>query len=268
MNIGLFGGTFNPVHNGHIRVTSHVKEVFKLDVVYMIPSAIPPHKSTANLAPAMDRFNMLETAVKTIDGIEASDIEVKRSGRSFTIDTIRRFKDIYPCPDKMFFILGTDAFFDMGTWKETLNVFQTTEIIVMTRPGYEAPSKGVELFLQETVSPGYRYAGKTIHGQIYKHSGTTGDCSPCPARYKHSGITGDCSPCPARYKHSGITGDCSPYPARFRSVHLCKVPDIPVSSTGIRNRIERGISIKDIVPESVAAIIMKKGLYFDNGKQT
>ncbi len=93
MKFGLFGGTFNPIHNGHIKVICHVKERFGLDEVYLIPSAVPPHKSDIDLAAAKDRLDMVQCSINNIPGLIASDAEIRRKGPSFTIDTIKQFEE-------------------------------------------------------------------------------------------------------------------------------------------------------------------------------
>ncbi len=244
MNVGLFGGTFNPVHNGHIGVITHVKKAFGLDTVHLVPSAIPPHKPTGNLAPALDRFQMVKQAVLLIPGLTASDIELKREGRSFSIDTIRQFKHMADkhtedartsASANLFFIMGIDAFFDMNTWKGTREIFQTTTLIVMTRAGDTRKLKEIKSFLQYIMSSRYQY--------------TAAD-----------GIKPLIDTC--TFVNSN---------PNFKAVHICKVPEMPISSTGIRERIRNHQSVKGLVPDSVEAIIIKKGLYkkglyFDKGK--
>ena len=88
MKIGLFGGTFNPFHNGHTRIIEHVKTAFGLEKIFLIPSATPPHKPDTDLAPAQDRFEMVKQSFKGQEGFVVSDRELMRKGPSFTIDTI------------------------------------------------------------------------------------------------------------------------------------------------------------------------------------
>lgn len=241
MNVGLFGGTFNPIHNGHIAVITHVKEIFGLDRVHLIPSAVPPHKPTTNLAPALDRFQMVAQAVQPVPGLTVSDIELKRKGRSFSVDTIKQFKKRTGARADLFFILGTDAFFDMETWKGTRDIFQASTPIVMTRAGDNRKLKEIESFLQLVISSGY--ACTSLHGNSC-------DDNSLSSALKSS--TGTCT-----------FANCNP---DFRPVHICKVPEIQISSTGIRERIGSRQSVKGLVPDSVEAIIIKKGLYFDKGK--
>jgi len=221
MNVGLFGGTFNPIHNGHITVITHVKKTYGLDTIHLIPSAIPPHKPMENLAPALDRLQMVQQAILTTPGLTASDVELKRRGRSFSIDTILQFKLTTPPTPDLFFIMGMDAFFDMSTWKGTCDIFQEATVIVMTRAGEKRKLKDIEYFLKHVISSKYRSTGNFTF----------------------------------------LNSD-----SRFKAVHMCKVPEIPISSTEIRERIKNNLPLKGFVPDFVESIIIKKGLYLD--KQT
>ena len=151
MKEGLFGGTFNPLHNGHIQVISHVKNAFDIDRIHLIPSAVPPHKSFQNLAPARDRFDMIYKTVASIPGLCASDLELRRTGPSFTIDTVKQFMDAAAPGIDPYFILGTDAFFDMDTWKQIFDIFKKINIIIMTRAGEKRRFKEIADFLASQV---------------------------------------------------------------------------------------------------------------------
>ena len=157
MKEGLFGGTFNPLHNGHIQVITHVKNAFGIDRIHLIPSAVPPHKSFQNLAPARDRFDMIHKTVASIPGLCASDLELRRTGPSFTIDTIKQFVDAADSGIELYFILGTDAFFDMDTWKQTGEIFKRINIIIMTRAGEKRRSREIADFLASQVSCTHRF---------------------------------------------------------------------------------------------------------------
>ncbi len=134
--IGLFGGTFNPVHLGHLHAATKVAEAFGLDRVLFIPSYIPPHKSTAEVAPAEDRFRMVELACRESARFRACDIEVRAREKSYSILTVGRIAEVFPGA-RLFFILGIDAFLEIGTWFDYEQLLEKVRFIVTDRPGYD-----------------------------------------------------------------------------------------------------------------------------------
>ncbi len=132
--MGLFGGTFDPIHLGHLRAAGEVLERFALDRILFVPSFIPPHKERKGMAPARDRLRMVELACAGEPRFAASSIEVDAGGRSYSILTLERIRRLYPGA-RIFFILGTDAFLEIGTWREHERVLDESLFIVMTRPG-------------------------------------------------------------------------------------------------------------------------------------
>jgi nicotinate-nucleotide adenylyltransferase len=132
--IGLFGGTFDPIHLGHLRAAREILERFALDRILFVPSFIPPHKERKGMAPARDRLRMVELACAGEPRFAASSIEVDAGGRSYSILTLERIRGLYPGA-RVFFILGADAFLEIGTWREHKRVLDESLFIVMTRPG-------------------------------------------------------------------------------------------------------------------------------------
>lgn len=132
--IGLFGGTFDPIHLGHVRAAREVLERFSLDKILFIPSFIPPHKERSGIAPARDRLRMVELACAGEPRFAASSVEVDAGGRSYSILTLERIRGLHPGA-LIFFILGADAFLEIGTWREHERVLEESLFIVMTRPG-------------------------------------------------------------------------------------------------------------------------------------
>ncbi len=160
--IGLFGGTFNPLHNGHLKVAQDVKAQFNLEEIYFIPSAIPPHKGTEGLANVIDRYQIIKTAMSPGRGLEASDVEIHRQGPSYTIDTVRYFINNSPSTP-FYLIVGMDAFFEIDTWKSYNKLFNLIPIIVMTRPAEgiqmtAAPVYELEKYIQAQVDSGYEFS--------------------------------------------------------------------------------------------------------------
>ncbi len=134
--IGLFGGTFDPIHLGHLRAAAEVRRRARLERVLFIPSYLPPHKGAATVAPAADRLRMVELACRGRAGLEASSVEVDAGEKSYSILTLRKFRELAPGA-RLFFILGVDAFLEIGTWREYRRVLEECYFIVMGRPGFE-----------------------------------------------------------------------------------------------------------------------------------
>lgn len=135
MRIGILGGTFNPIHIGHLILAEEVREKIKLDKIIFVPAYLPPHKDNSNIAPADHRYKMIKLAIKSSRYLKASDIEIKRNGRSYTIDTLREFKNIYP-NDELYFIIGSDLLKYLEEWKDLNEIIKMVKFIVATRPGY------------------------------------------------------------------------------------------------------------------------------------
>ncbi len=159
MEAGLFGGTFNPIHNGHIGIIKHVQKQFNLEKVYLIPSALPPHKPGSNLASAKDRFEMVTACLENEEHLFVSDIELKRKGPSFTIDTIKEFQASHNFKTKFGLLMGSDAFLDIDTWKNKDQIFRTIPIIIMQRGHWENYNPIIS-FIDEHISKGYIFDRK------------------------------------------------------------------------------------------------------------
>jgi len=135
MKIGILGGTFNPVHIGHLILAEEAREKLGLDKVIFIPTALPPHKDNVNIAPAEDRLKMLKLATKSNKYFSVSDIEIKRQGRSYTIDTIKALTNKYK-NDELYFIIGSDLLKYLNEWKDLSQILKMVKFIAATRPGY------------------------------------------------------------------------------------------------------------------------------------
>nr|NJM03624.1 nicotinate (nicotinamide) nucleotide adenylyltransferase [Desulfobacula sp.] len=166
MKIGLFGGTFNPFHNGHMGIIEHIKKTYGLDTIYIIPSATPPHKPDKGLAPARDRFEMVRQSIEGRKGWVASDKELIRKGPSFTVDTIDAFKKDLGEGADLFLLMGSDAFFDIPTWRRMDMIFNSVKIIVMLRGHFENHDTFIS-FIDEHISKGYIF-NKTENGFFHQ----------------------------------------------------------------------------------------------------
>jgi nicotinate-nucleotide adenylyltransferase len=137
LRLGILGGTFDPIHFGHLRLAEEMCEELSLLKVLLIPGAQPPHKDKRHISPFFDRFEMTKIAASYSDYLEASDIEGQRKGPSYSIETIRIIKNIYGTDLELFFILGIDAFREIHTWKDSKELFKLSSFAVIDRPGIE-----------------------------------------------------------------------------------------------------------------------------------
>ena len=135
MKIGILGGTFNPAHSGHLILAEEAREKLGLDKVIFVPANLPPHKDNGDIAQASFRLKMLKLAVKGNKHFCVSDIEIKRQGRSYTIDTIKEFKRKYPA-DELYFIIGSDLLKYLDEWKDLNEINKLVKFVAATRPGY------------------------------------------------------------------------------------------------------------------------------------
>ena len=135
LKLGILGGTFNPIHYGHLAAAEEVRERLKLDRILFIPSNIPPHKQEEDIPSAAQRLEMVRIATSGNPHFETSDIEIKRQGKSYTIDTIETLRTIYQHAE-LNFITGIDTFLEIETWKDWERLFGLCSFVVLSRPGY------------------------------------------------------------------------------------------------------------------------------------
>lgn len=131
--LGIFGGSFNPIHMGHLILAEHIREELKLDKIIFIPAGNPPHKNIGNLELAHHRYNMVELAIENNPFFSISDIELKREGISYTSDTLAGIKEQYP-DEELFFILGSDSIIQFPSWHRIDKIFELAGIVVAKRP--------------------------------------------------------------------------------------------------------------------------------------
>ncbi|MDL2121797.1 MAG: nicotinate-nucleotide adenylyltransferase [Deltaproteobacteria bacterium] len=223
-HIGLFGGTFNPIHVGHFRAIQEVQNRFALDKFYIIPTALPPHKEPGDVVEAKYRLEMIRIAVseypELLKSVIISDVEIKRSGPSYTIDTVNHFKSILPDYSRLYLILGIDAFLEIDTWKSFLDLFYLTSFIVMTRPGGVDTEgalkwKVLEDYIKEKISGTYKFS---ISRSCFVHE-------------------------------------------KKQAIFYVDINSPDISSTKIRDLIKKGMPINSMVPKKVDDFIINKGLY-------
>ncbi len=161
--LGLFGGTFNPIHYGHLRSAEEVVEGLGLDVLWFIPAALPPHKTPADLTPFEVRFAMAKLAVGRHPRLKVSDIEGRRAGKSYSIETLRQLRKEFGQETELFFVLGLDAILEIQTWKDFRALFTLCHFVVLDRPGFDREQVGA--VLRREVDPGFR----EMPGGGYEH---------------------------------------------------------------------------------------------------
>ncbi|WP_313340710.1 nicotinate-nucleotide adenylyltransferase [Sedimentibacter sp.] len=131
--VGIMGGSFNPIHQGHLVVANEVLNIYNFDKIIFVPTGIPPHKNGLKTSP-WDRYIMTQIATVSNDKFTVSDIEVKRTGKSYTLDTLIQFKEMYP-DTEFYFITGTDAVIDILNWHEPEKLLKLCKFIAVSRPG-------------------------------------------------------------------------------------------------------------------------------------
>lgn len=137
--IGLFGGTFDPVHNGHLRAGEEIRQAFSLSWVEFLPARIPPHKTGQPLTHVSHRVAMLRLAVEQNPYFRVSEVEANRKGVSYLVDTLEAYREHYPPDVELYFIMGMDSFQEIATWHRYPALFSLSHFVVITRPGYNRP---------------------------------------------------------------------------------------------------------------------------------
>jgi len=134
MKIGVLGGSFDPVHMGHLSIAEEAREAFRLDRVVFVPAAKPPHKGGATAAPAADRLRMVELAVAGNPAFIVSDVEMRRDGPSYTIDTLDEIQRMYP-EMSVYFIVGADSLAELHNWHRAGDLVRRFDFLIIGRPG-------------------------------------------------------------------------------------------------------------------------------------
>ena len=193
MFVGLFGGTFDPIHNGHIEAANSAHLILKLDKVIMVPAGDPYLKRTKLVASPKERYRMVSLAIQKIPSLEVSDIEIFRSGPSYTIDTVRELKRE---GHEVIVLLGTDSIIEMDKWQDPDLLHSECEVVGLTRPGFQIDKSKSYLSRQR------KYSLRTI-----------------------------------------------------------EVNSPEISSTRVRNLIQEGVDVADLIPQEVNEYIKKEKLY-------
>jgi nicotinate-nucleotide adenylyltransferase len=142
--IGIYGGTFDPIHNGHLKVAEVALNAFALDRMIFVPAFVPPHKRKQAISSPFHRMSMLALATADSPRIFISTIELDSPSRPYTIETLRRLQAELQ-PVRLFFVMGTDSFRDFTTWREYEAILSEYDVIVAARPGYDGSENGMEI---------------------------------------------------------------------------------------------------------------------------
>jgi len=228
MNIGLFGGTFDPTHRGHIALARAAEEKFSLRQIHFVPANVPPHKQKQPLTPYLHRFTMLSLATaenknwipSLLEAPEGLSVESgdKTAGPNYSIDTVRKLRAGLKTADRVFFLIGIDAFLEIQTWHEPLALFAECAFIVASRPGHSLAD--VANALPETLRP------KSAATEPFKKHPAQGDLLL-----------------------PGVT------------VHLLDSLQYAISATAIREAAKAGRPLGKLVDPALADYIKKQSLY-------
>lgn len=140
MRLGIFGGSFDPVHYGHLILAEQCREQCELDEVWFVPARQPPHKTARHLSPEKARLEMLELATAGHEAFRVSDIELRREGLSYTVDTLQQLHDEGP-QRELFFLIGGDSLFDLPHWREPDRIAELATIVAVNRAGRRLPER-------------------------------------------------------------------------------------------------------------------------------
>jgi len=219
-SLALFGGTFDPVHRGHLAAARAARDRFGLDAVHFVVAGRPPHKSRSPLSPYPHRCAMVALACSGQRRLSLSLAEggadFSGSTTSYSIDLVRAYRKRLPRSAHLYFLIGVDAFLDVGKWRESEALLDSCDFIVVSRPGFRLE------MLRAALS-----TGMLAEARVRRSDSTRGTLR-----------------------------------LRCSTVHLISSVHVDVSSTGIRSRAARGLSIRSLVPRDVEEYICKQGLYY------
>jgi len=223
MRLGIMGGTFDPIHLGHLRAAEEIYWAFGLDRIIFVPAARPPHKDEVVVASALHRYEMVSLATVFTPYFTVSPIELTRPGKSYSVETLREFQKMYGANTSLYFVVGVDAFLGMSGWRQARELFKLARIIVTARPGWRLDE--VERLLTSEQ--------RKILGSLTFRYLKISDIDP-----------------------ERVEREFDP-----RQVLLVEVVSLDIASREIRDLVEQGRSIRHLVPDTVAAYMVKNRLY-------
>lgn len=163
--IGIFGGTFDPIHNTHLDIARAARDQAELDRVLLVVSAWPPHKHNGTVAPAEDRYALVQAAVTGEKGLEASRLELDREGPSYTADTLQQAQELFPWA-ALFLILGQDAVVDLPRWRNPSEILARAKLIVIPRAGETHVSPEIDTPYETLEFPVSRLSSTEVRERI------------------------------------------------------------------------------------------------------
>lgn len=183
--IGILGGTFDPIHNGHLYLARKICRRLSLDKLIIIPAYIPPHKKGAKISQARHRYNMLKLAVSGNKKLKISNMEIKRKGKSYSVETLRRLRKRYGAKVKFFFITGSDSLKELDKWKNMKEILNLCKFVVVERPGFKAVKRpgGLNdniIFLKINAK---NISATMVRERVKRHESLTGLVSQKVMRY-------------------------------------------------------------------------------------
>lgn len=226
MRLGIMGGTFNPIHYGHLVAANEVCEAFALDIVIFVPAAIPPHKDPAAIIDPHHRLMMTMLATVSHPHFLVSSVELDRPGISYSVETIAALKEMYHAHESLavYFILGIDAFVEIATWRRPDVLLRSCHMIVTGRPGYGLQERAWSPLAQLSA----------VHPELAFEAMKGNDEALV----------------------SGFQVIGTPY-----HIFLQEITGLDISSTHIRQRVKAGQTITYLLPDAVEAYIHKHQLY-------
>lgn len=174
MKIGIMGGTFDPIHLGHLATAEAVRELFALDEILFIPAARPPHKLGNNITDEQHRLTMTRLATSSNKFFRVSDMELKRTGLSYTLDTMNELHKTFGRSTELFFIIGADSLADLSKWHAARELVEKCHFIATTRQGVDVDFSAVEKFfgsaakehIHRTTTPGLEISSTDIRERV------------------------------------------------------------------------------------------------------
>ena len=249
MNIALFGGTFDPIHAGHVQAARAAARKFGLDRVLFIPTGKPPHKHGDRLTPFPQRYAMTVLACAGDQRLVPSLLEAPTpEGKPcYSIDTVRKVRRTLHKSDRLFFLIGVDAFLELPHWKEYRRLLELVDFIVVSRPGFDANE--IRKVVSKAMTPS---RGALLHPLIP---------SPMRTRSRGGALEHSLLPYSARRGLRGGAGHPETIRLRRSTLHILWGVHMPVASHAIRKAIAAGRSVTSLVPPLVEEYILKEGLY-------